>query len=307
MIKEFAVDPELYRTQYEWQILFQHFGIHTGRLISKFPQNWVKEAYKSLKKNYDNKKIKEIERKRLEERLKYLEGYLIDLSRPYDNNLDWFQNAIKEHIRTAFSAIISKSNPENQPHILKLENLDNENEYWNTPRQIIVNRNFEDISKLLRNLFKVSSEVILVDRHFHPTKEKYRRALVKLVKEIFSIGPNYIKLEYHILADPLETKTQFFNSCNHYIKEFLPDNKSIKFVRWNSMNANDANAGGNIFHARLILTDVGGVNIEWGLDEGNRDDKTTITLLEPQTYSFFWKFHHRVDVIQDEILVEGGQ
>ena len=305
MIKEFAVDPELYRTQYEWQILFQHFGIHTGRLISKFPQNWVKEAYKSLKKNYDNKKIKEIERKKLEERLKYLERYLIDLSRPYDNNLDWFQNAIKEHIRTAFSAIISKSNPENQPHILKLENLDNENEYWNTPNQIIVSRDFQHIASLLKNLFKLSRDVILVDRHFHPKNEKYRSALSSLSNEIFSNSLNDIKVEYHILADPRESISEFENCCNHFIKGLIPIDKSIKFVRWTSFNREDPNSGGNIFHARLILTDVGGVNIEWGLDDGNKGDNTSITLLEPEAYNFYWKLHHRDDVIQDIILIKG--
>jgi hypothetical protein len=153
MIKEFAVDPSLYSSNIEWQILFQHFGYHKGRLISKFPTNWHTIAYKNLIDFCKRNRIREIEKSRMIERLNRIREYLIDFPRNYDNNLEWFPNALKEHQKRAFDAIISKINPNNQPDILKLKDIDENNKYWRTPVQITVERDFSKIAPLLKNLF----------------------------------------------------------------------------------------------------------------------------------------------------------
>ena len=308
MIKEFAVDPSYYSTRLEWQLIFEHFGFHKGRMISKFPKDWKKLAYKNLMDNYRRNRIKEIERLALEEKLNNFDKYFIDLKRSYDLTLNWYENVKKENNRSPFYSIISRINPDCEDKILKVENLEEENKYWSVPRQVTVERNFDVIASLLSNIFKLSKKIILVDPHFHPTKEKYRKSLQSLIKIIFWDEREMI-VEYHLVADPRESTSQFQNSCQNYISPFIPSGKQLKFVRWSSQHASDPNAGGERLHPRFILTDLGGVNIEWGLDEGNLGDVTTITLLEPETYKKYWELHQR-EVSSysflDEIIISSG-
>ncbi len=309
MIKEFAVDPSLYSSDYEWQILFQHFGYHKGRVISKFPNDWDRIAYENLKELYRRKRIKEIEKSRMIERLNRIRKYLIDFSRTYDSNLEWFQNSLKEHQQRAFAAIISKINPNSQANILKLEDINEDNEYWRTPVQIIVERDFSKIAPLLKNLFVYAKKVIFVDKHFHPTLSRFTAPLKNLLDTIFNTNNQVRNIEYHLAADPRESLNQFQNCCDSYIKPLLPRGKEIKFIRWESQSINNPVAGGQNLHPRLILTDLGGVNIEWGLDNGQPRDKTLVNLLDPETFKVYWNLHHKETstyVFSDEIIIKGN-
>ncbi len=308
MIKEFAVDPSLYSSDYEWLILFQHFGYHKGRVISKFPRDWDTIAYKNLMEFYRRKRITEMEKLRMIERLNRIREYLIDFSRTYDNKLEWFQNALREHQQRAFAAIISKINPNSQADILKLENIDEDNEYWRTPVQILVERDFSIIAPLLKNLFLNAKKIILVDKHFHPTLSRFTTPLKNLLETIFTTNNQIRNIEYHLTADPTEDLNQFQKCCNTYIKPMLPKGKEIKFIRWESQSLSNPVTGGRNLHPRFILTDFGGVNIEWGLDNGQPGDKTLITLLDRETYKMHWNLHHKETstyVFCDEIIIKG--
>lgn len=58
--------------------------------------------------------------------------------------------------------------------------------------------------------------------------------------------------------------------------------------------------GGERFHARYILTDIGGCRIEKGLDEGQESGETTdIGLLDLPLYNQRWKEFQRESSVFD--------
>ncbi len=305
MIKEFAVDPALYISDNEWLIVFQHFGFHLGRIISKFPSDWERRAYRTLN---NNSRLRTIEKHRMLERLNNLRKFIIDFNRPFEENLNWYQNALKDHKRVPFQAIISKVNPDQLEYVIKMDQLDAENKLWCIQNQITEQRKFDIIAPLMKNIFLCAKRIILVDPHFHPKEKRYRSALKSLCEEIFK-NKQIHSIEYHLSADPRESSKNFENSCNHFIKPFIPAGKELKFIRWESNSLDNPNSGGQRLHPRFVLTDFMGINIEWGLDNGNDGDFTIISILNQEVYKNYWQQHQKESttyVFVDEIVIKGG-
>ena len=59
------------------------------------------------------------------------------------------------------------------------------------------------------------------------------------------------------------------------------------FIRWEQIE------GGETLHARYILTDIGGIRVERGLDEGEEGETTDISSLEGPLYAQRWRDFQR--------------
>ena len=62
----------------------------------------------------------------------------------------------------------------------------------------------------------------------------------------------------------------------------LPAGIELKVVRWNKRD------GGREFHARYVLTELGGISFDPGLDEGDEGELTKMDLIEPELHSELW-------------------
>jgi hypothetical protein len=56
----------------------------------------------------------------------------------------------------------------------------------------------------------------------------------------------------------------------------------LKLVRWNKRN------GGREFHAHYVLTELGGISFDPGLDEGDEDELTKMDLITPELHAALW-------------------
>ena len=63
MIYEYAVDPALLCDKERFRYLVENFGVHKGRLISRYPKRWKRLVYKGVAE------LSEMQRKWIEERL----------------------------------------------------------------------------------------------------------------------------------------------------------------------------------------------------------------------------------------------
>ena len=82
-------------------------------------------------------------------------------------------------------------------------------------------------------------------------------------------------LEYHFCKDqkkPHISAEYLRESCG----KFLPQNFEIHLVIWTKK-----------FHPRYVLTDVGGIAFEHGLDTGGND--TDVSLLDPKKHEKRWR------------------
>lgn len=294
MLYEFALDPGVLNNFQTIRYFLEKFGIHHGRLISRFPAKWKKLVYECCASCGD------IERKKIEESLVAVDAKLVNSNRSFDGNLPWLNNAENQHNIKPFHAIISSSNPRNVSVILIADNLTETNTLWNVPREKVVSRKAKDLAKYVQPLLQIASEVLFVDPHFDPSEPRYRNILSHFVQ---SININMTRrIEYH-LGNKIR-KDHFQDTCSKYIPDILPKGLEVKFIRWERIEGCDA------LHPRYILTDKGGVRIERGLDEGRDGEFTDVSLLDWNVYAQRWKEYQLATSTfkhVDEIKVTGIQ
>ena len=132
MLHEYAVDPELVATwcdRRNGRYFRASFGLGTPRIISKYPAQWrklVRAAWRRTSKGNDSN--------RLEELVKVLTTATVTRANAdWDPGDDWLDNAVREHGRAPFHAILAGRDarapkadaPETtRPPVLNAEELD---------------------------------------------------------------------------------------------------------------------------------------------------------------------------------------
>lgn len=120
MLDEYAVEPEAIGASWsDFRYLIEKFGFDQGRLISRFPAQWLNMVLEVAKG------LPDVERKRVTVGLERAKRCVIDTRRPYNPGLaGWLENAVTEHARVPFHAIIAKANPQNSGHVLTVGEID---------------------------------------------------------------------------------------------------------------------------------------------------------------------------------------
>ena len=119
MFAEFAVQPELLATWPGYCSLIGHFGITKGRMISRFPKDWRRHVIEEAKK-----KAGETEYLRIVESLQNIRMMMVKKSRPWDRQKGWLDNAIAEHARLPFHAVLSDQTSDGNDFVLDFPALD---------------------------------------------------------------------------------------------------------------------------------------------------------------------------------------
>jgi hypothetical protein len=267
MIYEFAVDPNVLSNWSDFRYIIEKFGVQNGRLISRFPKAWKRMVYEAC----ENCKV--IEKKKIEEKLISIDGLLLKNSREYNSKNEWIENAIEQNSIKQFKAIISNFKSNDNDEIISASDLTEDNIYFKVEREHIAGRNINELCSHVSPLISFSTEILFVDQHFCPRRIRYRSTLEGFLK---SINPDKLKLvEYHIA---LKNEDGYYNEDFQSLSRIIPKNLSVKFIRWKSVHL------GESLHPRYILTDIGGIRIEKGLDIRLGDDDTDISLLSHTLY-----------------------
>lgn len=227
----------------------------------------------------------DVERKKIEESLSRIDAKLLTSGRDYDPNLSWLTNAENQHVLKSFRAIISNSNPRATPEVLISDDLVENTSLWKVSRELCVSRKASEICACVSRLLQASTEILFVDPHFRPNEKRYRNMLEKLIEVAMLGSRKPTRLEYHVNAEL--SQVYFQAECKSQIAPILPAGTEIVFVRWEQRD------GGEALHPRYILTDIGGVRIEHGLDEGESGETTDISLLDYPLYLQRWSDYQR--------------
>lgn len=131
-------------------------------------------------------------------------------------------------------------------------------------------------------LLRSSSEIVFVDQHYS-CAARHGRPLAAFLKLALQ-GASVRRLEYHLGCNG--TANWFKEALQRQVRFFgLPPGITLNFYRWKER------PGGEEFHARYILTELGGIRYDVGLDEA--DDKegkqtTDVSALDLDTYQHRW-------------------
>jgi hypothetical protein len=269
MIHEYAVEPAAVANWERFRFVTSHMGIPHARLIAEYPgggkwQALVREACRAL--NLPN-----LERTRIFEKLVKLDGKLTKSSRLYRNSDAWLTNVETAHRDRPFSAIIASARPGNAEPFLPIDELDEDTPYWKVRREWRIARTAAALGACAVDLFRQCREIIFVDPYFDPREERWQRTLVEFARIATATGRTFRRREYHLR---LVERFALERECLAHLPQLLPPGFKLDLWRWDRMNR------GERMHPRYILTEVGGLRIEKGLDEGKPGETTDVSLLD---------------------------
>src|SRR5215216_334423 len=305
MLYEFALDPTVLSNWQSVRFFLDRFGIEYGRMISRFPKHWMRMVYEA------SANCREVELSRIVERLAELkqnrDRVLLNSARIYDPTIEWLENAEAANAISPFHAIISRCNPRGCPSVLISDDIYDATPLFHVERELYITSRAAVMAPAVSPLLLASKEILCVDRHFDPLQEKYQRPLREFVRA--AVSTETTRIEYHLRGDlPSSLYAEEFSQyCHEALPGILPSGVELRLIRWGQR------VGGREFHARFILTDVGGIQFDPGLDEGKAGERTKLNLLTTAAYDQEWSKYQNDGIhpaattfsLLDEVLVIG--
>lgn len=264
MIQEYALDPALLNSWERVRYYCEQFGFEKGRMISLFPKEWKKMV------RMGTPNIGERERKRIEELLLRMDGkFHPRAERPYDANESWPTNAINDHQREPFAAIITDEPAAGCDRAIGDEDFNDSHPLMNVPRHPRVPRTPNDVANFLKPMLETAKWILLIDPYFEPTPKMVDRdpklrptpwtstlaALLRYLKV-------NCRVEYHTKLRGLENEDSWKESCCDQLPHVLPAGARLAVFQWQERPS------GRQFHARYAVTDRYAFLCDPGFDAG---------------------------------------
>lgn len=300
MLHEYAVEPEALfgekdNPQYQlvWQALGQ-FGIEHGRMVSCFPSDWEANIKELLRQMSDGLNKKSIEARLVQ--LKRRQA-LMSAGRQVENsNQPWRTKAHQQQEISPFHAIIQtdkKDSPEGV--ILTYLDLHEGNQLWKVLREKQIPRTAAAISECVMPLGRISTEMLFIDPYFNAQK-KYTSVLVECICASRKKEKRLKSVEVHTLirkktiwdkeAREVADRRRLNELRESAKKDILPQIGSdvrLRFVFWNH------SPKGERLHPRYVLTNKGGIRIDYGTSAGGDGELTDIVLMTYDLYRKKWR------------------
>jgi hypothetical protein len=271
MLFEYAVEPLAIGSSWQnFRYLIEKFGFDRGRLISQFPKAWFREVYTA------SAAMKPVERARLEIALNMAkQSKVIRSGRPYDPALGtWLQNAVAQNAVSPFHAIITEQNPTAIAGVVTVDDVDENHPLMVSPHTWEVERVGTAIAEALRPLLTYSKTVLFVDRFFDISKRSYQETLKACLDVVQASGAVAVRYEIHFCDHDSRPPAELVEREAHkWMRGVLPAGISVTLFSWRER------AGGADFHARYLLTEVGGVNLEAGFSAEGAHQQVQLGLL----------------------------
>ena len=267
MVHEYAIEPDALITWEALRFFEGKLGCGHGRLVAKYPSKWLHLVWERCAETSTRKRLM------FQETLARIGDRVIKTGRKYDDQDDWLTNARRVHLAQPFHAIIAIK-PGDEPHILCAEEITEETPRWAVLAGGTIPRTSEGLAELSRPLLEISTNVRFVDQYFS-CAARHGRPLVAMLEHAFS-GRAPSSVEYHLNANG--TGDWFRGELEGIRRRLdLAGDASISFVRWRRVE------GGENMHARYILTNRGGIRIDYGLDTGEPGETSDWNLLDEAT------------------------
>lgn len=259
MLYEYAVEPAAIAESWDtFHYLIEKFGFEQGRLIAKFPKTWKEMVYDAARHLPDG-----INKKRIEERLRKVDaGFFVSSGRPYNPQRGWIDNAVAEHRRHPFRAIIARDDGPNDDGVVYCSNVADDHPLMAVALDARIERTAAELAKAVEPLLRWSKDIVLVDRYFDPSAKRFRSVLREFLRLASEGGRQIRRCEYHFVDGQKNPPCDAFErECGPWLQGVIPPGWTVTFFRWREK------LKGEDFHARYVLTDIGGLDINAGLDE----------------------------------------
>ena len=274
---EFAVDPAAIISSFErFAGLIDRFGVDQGRVVSDFAVgSWSSAVINAA----ETAGLGELAQASVVERLRELRSAkaVVKNGRTYPGLPGgWVVNAAAEDAREPFHAVISEAGGSGCAGDCRAIDARNDRPPFRVDGFADVPRLAADIAGAAAPLLRFAREIHLIDPHVTFTKGPLRtgewvRPLAALIGRCRPGAGATI----HLLQRPDKPDVgTFIAAARQHLRPHVPQGAFITLRRW------EERAGGQQFHDRAVLTDMGGMTFGNGLDEGPAGSTVHIQRLE---------------------------
>lgn len=271
MLYEYAVEPKAIGSSWEtFRYLIEKFGFDKGRLIAEFPRRaWFSEVYEA------SHEFSPTQRTRLEILLnKAKDTKVVRTGRPYHRDEgDWLHNALREHRRLPFAAIIARDNTNAEANVLTTDDMDEQHPLLTVASSRAVSRDPASIASALSGFLEHGSRILFVDPFFNPFNQRYKSSLsecMRIVKNKNPAAECEIHYRYH---ESNMMPADIARSAANAFLGVVPEGMTVKIFCWRQKES------GADFHARYLLTDKGGIGVDAGFSAEGNHETTDMHLL----------------------------
>jgi len=256
MLYEYAVEPKAIASSWQtFRYVIEKFGFDKGRLISEFPRKaWFTEVYAAASV------LAATDKARLEILLNQAKGTkVVRMGRPYNRDAgDWMVNALIEHKRLPFRAIVASQNGGNNPDVLLADDMNESYPAMAIVNNVAVPRDATSITFALSGFIEHGSRVLFVDPYFDFFDARYKSVLNRCLRVAKEKNPDVV-CEIHYRHHERNVEPSHIElSAAGVFPGVIPTGMKIRVFCWREKK------GGADFHARYLLTDKGGIGIEAG-------------------------------------------
>lgn len=331
MIYEFALDPSLV---VDWAVagagrFVGQFGIDQRRLVSDFPRDWQGAVSGAFYKHFDyDDSTLEFQNAQplLSAYMQVLNDYVVARPVAFGDEKDWLTEAIAEHARRPFHAIMVANRVGAEPQVVITPTILDEirDERWYLPTVVSSKKTAGEIAAALSPMLSKARRIVLVDPYFNASKPRYTTSFAEIMKVIFSTADR--------VAQPPEITILTGVQQSHKPSEgdFTPQQKASvandlcgkaisalprlmpKGVRV-TFSCLQNPAFGDPLHNRFVLTEIGGVVVPYGLDDYDsevaHDAKDDIQPMLKGIYEGRWRQYGEgkgVDLVGSPISIDGA-
>lgn len=278
MFYEYAIDPEIFSSLTSCETFFNNFLTKSQRLISDTPRKWQYQVFQKIDA-IPHEQCKPVMKKTLKHHLKNLMKENLVKNRGITGDAAlWLDLASQEHSRYPYAAIYTNGEVKELPGSYEFNNLLYVSPpAWNCSTQEHVLRKAQNIVDAAKPLLAVSKEVHVIDRYFTPYMNKwsqYKNVLVELfcALEEANFGNGIARLNIHA-SDEWTISDE---NIPDTLDAVIPEGFIVNIYQWPRGD----------MHARFILSDIGGIKYDHGLDErtDGREQTTLAIALDNAAY-----------------------
>ncbi len=261
MIYEYAISPALFNSEDRVALLVTSLGMEHGRLVSDYPKGKWEQLVRQVIKNSS---LGDAQRKTWTECLISLrrQGVVISRMSPtWDSEKTWVDNAVDEHQRSVFRAIVDEKPHHACREVVSIGVPLATSALWEVKGSQHVARQASVMVNQMKGLLDISRSIVLIDRNFL-IDGRFTNVLSRLAAYVESekMGPRVTQIKY-VVSDQNYQSAELERRCKETLPALLPSGVSVKFfVKQKSK-----------LHDRFVLTELGGLYFGQGLDEGQGD------------------------------------
>ncbi len=300
MFHVYAIDPHVLSSWERLRYFLDSLGHAQGRLLAEFPKTWKRLVYDCLRQRGTLTS-------RVELRLKNMDATVF-VRRPqaaYDGTCSWLENALEEHAREPFHAIVANATEgipnatEGTPAILDADAVDATWPLWRASAGLLVPRDSEEMASVAAPLLCLSTRMVWIDPYFWPEHHN-KTDVLKRVLEATRLNAD---VEIHARLPEDFGYPWAKSRCEQLLPQHTPSDLKLR-VRFRA----ERDCGKRL-HNRYVLTDVGGIQFGDGLEKGSVGQDDRVSALEAATWkellNQYCEAPSAFDDVGDPIMIHG--